>query len=317
MAGLAPTQETAPLRALVSVPNGAWAVAVAPSLRRAYVTSRESDAVTFVDLDQNRVEQTVTIGPDPHNLVVDEAAGRLYVTLHGGTSALRGDAVAVLDATTGAVLAKWPTGPFPAQIDLDPNLGRLFVVNEGDSTITVLDTQSGAEVQRIGVAGSGTDVAVSPPTGHVYVTTWPARLLVTLDGRTGETLAQTPLGQMPLRIAVNPVTERVYVGDGTTPGADRGELWTVDGRTQVATSRRLGWLPLGIGVDPEGDTVLATDARLGLLSVLDGTGQEIRWQGAVGAGPHTIVPSRALGRAYVVISATNTLGVLDWPLPAR
>ena len=63
------------VRALVPVRRGAWAVAVAPGLRRAYVTSRESDTVSIIDLDQNRVEKSVSVGPDPHNLVVDEGGG--------------------------------------------------------------------------------------------------------------------------------------------------------------------------------------------------------------------------------------------------
>jgi hypothetical protein len=52
---------------------------------------------------------------------------------------------------------------------------------------------------------------------------------------------------------------------------------------------------------------------MGTLAVLDGTGQELRWLGAVGAAPHTVVPSHALGRAYMVLSGSNALGVFDWP----
>jgi YVTN family beta-propeller protein len=306
-----------PLRALVTVPRGAWSVAVAPRLRRAYVTSRESDVVSYVDLEQNRVVQAVTVGPDPHNLVVDEDAGRVYVTLHGGTSTLRGDAVAVLDALDGSVIAKWPTGPFPAQIDIDPGLGRLYVVNEGDSTVSVLDTADGSLVRHVKMPGQAMDVAASTGSGRAYVTTWLGAGLVAIDGRTAEVVAQTPLGQMPLRVAVNSRTERVYAADGQAPGADRGELWTVEGRTGATASRPLGALPLAVAADPEGDEVLVADARMGTLAVLDGTGQELRWLGAVGAAPHTVVASRALGRAYIVLSGQNALGVLDWPPGGR
>jgi YVTN family beta-propeller protein len=304
-------------RALVPMPRGAWSVAVAPRLRRAYVTSREADTVSFVDLDQNRVDQAVTIGPDPHNLVVDEAAGRVYVSLHGGTSSLRGDAVAVLDALDGTVLAKWPTGPFPAQIDIDPTLGRLYVVNEGDSTVSLIDTADGSVVRQVKMPGQAMDVAASPASGRAYVSTWTGGGLITLDGRTGDILAQTPVGPMPLRVAVNPRTERVYAADGKAPGADRGELWTIDGRTGATASRPLGALPLAVAVDAEADEVVVADARMGTLALLDGTGQDLRWLGAVGVAPHTVVPSRALGRAYVVLSGQNGLGVLDWPPAGR
>ena len=168
MASVAP----ASVRALAPAPPGAWAVAVAPSLRRAYVTSRESDTISIVDLAQNRVDKAVIVGPDPHNVVVDEAAGRAYVTLHGGTSTPRGDALAVLDALEGTVLAKWPSGPFLAQIDLDSRLGRLYVVNEGDSTVSLLDTADGSILRHVKMPGQATDVAASLASGRAYVTIW-------------------------------------------------------------------------------------------------------------------------------------------------
>jgi len=77
--------------------------------------------------------------------------------------------------------------------------------------------------------------------------------------------------------------------------------------------RPLGAVPLGVAVDPDSDEVLVTDARLNTLTVLDGAGQVVKWQGVIGPAPHTIVPVRALGRAYVVLSGQNALGVLDWP----
>jgi DNA-binding beta-propeller fold protein YncE len=116
-----------------------------------------------------------------------------------------------------------------------------------------------------------------------------------------------------LRLAVNPATERVYVADGTAPGAERGELWMFDGLGGAATSRPLGALPMGVAVEPETGDVLVTDARRGTLAVLDPTGREMKWQGQVGAAPHGLVASRALGRAYVVLSGPNSLAVLDWP----
>jgi DNA-binding beta-propeller fold protein YncE len=121
---------------------------------------------------------------------------------------------------------------------------------------------------------------------------------------------------MPLRLAVNPASERVYVVDGTAPGADRGELWTIEGLTGAAASRPLGALPMGVALDSETGEVVVTDARLGTISVLDAAGQQVQWQRQIGAAPHGLYVSRSLGRAYVVLSGPDSLAVLDWP-PSR
>jgi YVTN family beta-propeller protein len=267
--------------------------------------------VTVVDLLASQVVATLSMGKDPHNVAVDEAANRVYVTLHGGSE--RGDAVAVLDAADGRLLATWPTGPFPAALALNPVPGRLYVQNEGDNTLTVLDTHSGAEVARLSMPGIPTDLAVSSGSGRVYAPNWVANTLVTVDGQTNSVVGQAALGPMPWRVAVNPRTERVYVADGTSPGADQGSLYTVEGWNGTVDSRALGAVPLGVAVDPGTQEVLVTDARLGTLSVLDETGQQVRWQGVVGPAPHTVVPVRALGRAYVILSGQNALAVMEWP----
>jgi len=296
---------------IVPAGRGAWAVGVSASLRRAYVTNRDEDTVTMIDLVDNRVLATLPVGKDPHNVVVDEAANRVYVTLHGGPAG--GDAVAVLDAATGAVEATWPTGPYPAGLALNATLGRLYVQNEGDNTLGVLDASSGAPLARVSMPGILMDVATSTGSGRVYAPNWVANTLLTLNGEDQTIVGQVSLGSMPWRVAVNPRTERVYVADGTSPGADQGTLFTVDGWSGTISSRPLGAAPLGVTVDVESDEVLVTDARLNTLTVLDGAGQEVRWQGVIGQAPHTVVPVRALGRAYVVLSGPNALAVLDWP----
>jgi DNA-binding beta-propeller fold protein YncE len=157
------------------------------------------------------------------------------------------------------------------------------------------------------------DVAVSAASGRAYAPNWVANTLVTLDGTPPAIVAQPPLGPMPWRAAVNPRNERVYVADGTTPGADQGALYTVDGWSGAVAQRPLGAVPLGVSVDPTSDEVLVTDARLNTLTVLDPSGQQVRWQGVVAPGPHSVAVAPSLGRAYVVLSGAAGLGVYAWP----
>ncbi len=314
------TPAPARVRAVLAVPQGAWAVAVAPALRRAYVTSREADAVTLIDLDREAVAGTVRVGPDPHNVVVDAPSQRVFVTLHGGTSPARGDAVAVLDALRGAVLAIWPAGDFPAQLALDPTLHQLYVVNERANTLTILDLADGTLLAQLPMPGNPTDVAASPASGRVYVSDWIARQVVVIDGRAREIVGQFAVGSMPLRLAVDPARERAYVLDGTAPGAGRGEIWTLDLARETVERRPLGTLPLGVTVDATTGDIIVTDAQRGTLTVLDADSQTVRWEATVGAAPHGVVISRTLGRAYVVLGGSNSLAILDWqpePLRAR
>ncbi len=219
----------------------------------------------------------------------------------------------MFDAIALTLLATWPAGDFPAQLALDPGLRQLYVVNEGANTLTVLDLDHGAMLARIPMPGNPTDVAVNPNDARVYVTDWLARQVVVVDGRTRELVAPLPVGSMPLRIAVDQAMQRLFVVDGTAPGADRGELWTIDVRSGATSRLPLGALPMGVAVDPDSHEVLVTDARRGTLTLLDPTGQQVRWEAALGVAPHTVVPSRTLGRAYVVLGGASSLAILAWP----
>lgn len=72
-------------------------------------------------------------------------------------------------------------------------------------------------------------------------------------------------------------------------------------------------MPLGVAVEREGEDVLVTDARRGTLAILDAEGRDVRWEWAVGAAPHAVYASRALGRAVVVLGGDDSLAVLAWP----
>lgn len=200
----------APVLARVGVGRGAWSVAVSARLRRAYVTNRQDDTLSIVDLDTFQIVATTRVGSDPHNVIVDDAAGRAYVTLHGAYG-VRADAVAVVATDSGALLATWPTGPFPAALNLDPGLGRLFVLSEGDNSVTVLDVQDGRSVARIDVPGNAMDLAVDAARARVYVASWLANVLLSYDTASLQQVGETALGPMPLRLAVGARAERVYV----------------------------------------------------------------------------------------------------------
>ena len=83
--------------------------------------------------------------PFPYACVPDEEHGRLFVSLWAKS------AVLVLDAKTGADLARWPVGDHPNEMVLSPD-GRLFVAEANRNSVSVLDTASGRVRETLNAA---------------------------------------------------------------------------------------------------------------------------------------------------------------------
>jgi DNA-binding beta-propeller fold protein YncE len=83
--------------------------------------------------------------PFPYACVPDEKHGRLFVSLWAKS------AVLVLDAKTGAELARWPVGDHPNEMVLGPD-GRLYVAEANRNSVSVLDAADGHLMETLNAA---------------------------------------------------------------------------------------------------------------------------------------------------------------------
>ncbi len=95
--------------------------------------------------DERRKVDDDPDAPFPYTCLPDEKHGRLFVSLWAKS------AVLVLDAKTGADVARWPVGDHPNEMVLAPD-GRLFVAEANRNSVSVLDTGSGRVMETLNTA---------------------------------------------------------------------------------------------------------------------------------------------------------------------
>ncbi|MGD1030425.1 MAG: alkaline phosphatase family protein [Opitutaceae bacterium] len=180
-------------------------------------------------------------GGDPFELAWDQAGNRVFVSLWGESS------VAVIDAQSGRVEARWPCGLHPNALLLLPRRGlfsgrgRLLVSNGGMNTVTVLDAVTGAIEETLSSAMAPGD----------------------LPGSTPDSMAASPDGKT-LYVA-NAYNNNVAVFDLHSRGLARplGFIPT-------------GWFPTSVRATPDGRSLLVASAR-GLAPKADSTGSPNSW----------------------------------------
>lgn len=80
--------------------------------------------------------------PFPYGVVVDDRAGRVYVSLWAKATVL------VLDDRTGAEIARWPVGDHPNEMVLSAD-GRLFVAEANRNTVSVVRVKDGQVLEQL------------------------------------------------------------------------------------------------------------------------------------------------------------------------
>jgi YVTN family beta-propeller protein len=151
-------------------------------------------------------------------------------------------------------------------------------------------------------------IAVDPARHLVYVTsavftptTVAGRVLV-LDGRTGKIVGRLTTGPGPKAVAVNPRNGRVYVTEETGIGGGSA-VAVFDGHSR----QRLATIPigpyetflenpLGLAVNPQANTVYATNPLDGNVYTIDGRNNAVARSVAIGGSPTaiTVGPSGAV-----------------------
>jgi YVTN family beta-propeller protein len=165
------------------------------------------------------LEDTKSSDPFPYGCVLDERAGRLYVSLWAHAQ------VAVVDARQREIIARWATEEHPNEMLLSRSGRHLFVANANRNTVSVLDTATGrtvetllAELQPNAPPGNTPNsLALTPDEKTLFVANANINTVAVFDvsepGRS-RSLGFIPVGWYPTSVRVTPDGKKLLVANG-------------------------------------------------------------------------------------------------------
>ncbi|MCH7999340.1 MAG: YncE family protein [Chloroflexi bacterium] len=302
---------------VVNVGSGPLGAAVNPADDRIYVANYHDDTVSVIDSVTHEIITTIAVSDGPQSIAVNTSTNRIYVgngvtptslsVIDGATStvidtfplglnflagiglavnsetdrvyatSLFDNVVAVLDGTTGTVLATIAVGVSPVGVDVNTVTNRVYVTNALDDSISVIDGVTNSVISTIALNSGGipTAIAVNPLTNRIYVANLAIDVLdqgsvSVIDGDTEVVLAVLPMdtaqpsGGFVQGIAVDSGANRIYVTDGPATGA--GVLKVIDGATSSVVS--------AITLDPRAEGV-AVNPQINRAYVTHGSNPEV------------------------------------------
>jgi len=155
----------------------------------------------------------------PHGVVVDNHTGHAFVTSYSDNRI--GGHVAMLDATSGALLRTVALPLLPGALALDSRAARAYVVGAidtaNDGAVSILDTHSGTLLRTTTLPPLTRGIAVDEQAGRVYVSsagagyTGSRGVVSVLDARTGRQVRTVAVDGDPWVLAVDDRTRHLVI----------------------------------------------------------------------------------------------------------
>jgi len=198
------------LKPLGEIPDtpGVHGVAIAPELKRGFISNGRAGTVTIFDLSTLKKIDDVKVGENPDAILYDPSTKQVFA-FNG-----RSGSVSVLDAVTGKVKTTVPLGGKPefATTDL---AGHVYVNLEDKSEVVVLDASKSAVTARWPLAPceEPSGMAIDRKNRRLFIGC-DNKMMAVVDTATGKILATPAIGSGVDANGFDPDTNLAFSSNG-------------------------------------------------------------------------------------------------------
>jgi len=269
-----------------------------------FVVNKAADSVSVVNATTPRVESTIAVGRNPHELAVAPNGLKLYVPDVADNS------VSVIDLRTYSHTKEilHPNFNSPHGVAFTPDSQRVLVTSEGSHKIFVLDAASDLILRVIETPESGTHMATTNKAGTwAYFTNRESNTVSFMDLSNYRIVANVPVGRGAEGFALSPDEKEIWVGNRSDATIS---VINVARRNAIA-KLPAGSNPIRLAFAPDGKHVLVSDSASGNVDVYDVQTRKKIQSVAVGSNPGGVVVSSDGKRAFVACQGANEIRVID------
>lgn len=244
------------LKVTADVPDtpGAHGVALAPQLKKAFITAGGDSTLVVLDLDSAKATNKVKVGNTPDAVLYDEFSGRVFTF-----NALGHDATAV-EGGTEKVAGLVALGGKP-EFAVTDGKGKIFVNIEDKGEIVSFDAKSLKVLNRWSMAGCEEPSALAFDREHHRLFSGCGnRKATVLDSESGRVVTAIPIGEGVDAAAFDAGQQAVFfsTGDGhlNIVHEDSPDRYSVLQNVETARGART------MAMDPETHTIYTVTAEV-------------------------------------------------------
>ncbi|MFV9645137.1 MAG: beta-propeller fold lactonase family protein [Desulfobacterales bacterium] len=283
-----------------------------------YVTNSDSDCVTVIDRQRDRVVATIAVDQSPMGIAASPDGSKIYVANSGSSNisvidtgvsrvintignfgyspaelALSGDGltlyatnpdsdnISVIDTFSNMVTSCISVGNNPAGIIVDQDRRKVYVANKASNSVSIInmDTSAVEDTVTVGFNPTGVDIHQD----KLYVANSGSNNISVIDIPSHSVTKTIPMSQKPMWL-VSGLSGRIYVSNANN------EISFVYASMDVTTRNiSVGDIPSQMAVDPLRRKLYVVNTLSEDLSVIDLTTKRLKTVIQVGRKPHGIV----------------------------
>ncbi len=263
-----------------------------------YVTNSDSDCVTVIDRQQDRVVATIAVDQSPMGIVTSPDGGKIYIANSGAGN------ISVIDTGVNRVINTIDNfGYSPAELALSEDGLTLYATNPDSDNISVIDTFSNMVTGCISVGNNPAGIVVDQNRRKVYVANKASNSISIINMDTSAVENTVTVGFNPTGVAIH--QDKLYV---TNSGSNSISVIDIPSHSVTKTipmSQKPVWLVPGL---PGRIYVSNADNEVSFIYIsMDMTTRSI----SVGDLPSQMAVDPLRRKLYVVNTLSEDLSVID------
>jgi len=275
------------------------------------IADKDGDALLVFDTASGRVERSVPVGGNPHE-VVATADGRLAFTANA-----RSNTVSAVDLREGKEIKRLasPLFAYPHGMAIHPDGKTLYLTSEQNRLLLLIDVERLEVKGQLATEKEGSHMVVLSPKGEwAYIADRGSAAVTVVDTRKPAVVEHLPAGDGVEGIALSSDGRRLLVGNRK---ANDIQLFDAPGRRSLARIP-VAADPVRVAISPDGTRALVPHRGSSEVHLVDLTSRKVLARVRTGKEPGSALFLPGGKQAIVANTGEGTVSIVDLdPLAVR
>jgi YVTN family beta-propeller protein len=222
----------------------------------AYITNQGDNTVSVIDIQQNKVINTIKVGKAPVGVAVSTKLKRVFIS-----NVESGD-ISVIDSAINKVIESIAVQGSPVGLAMAPDYNTLYVADWFSDRIIAISTADYTKRREVMVAKAPAGLVVSNDSNTLYVAARDSNEVAVVDTKSFAVIKRIAAGTHPFGISINKDTLYVVNVYDNTISAINTQTW-------AESKIKVGEHPYCVVSSADNKTLYVTNTQDDTVSVID------------------------------------------------